>query len=79
MNQNNLKILAQEWFEKGSHDLDEARLSLKGGDWTRHYLLSLSAGGGEIPKRIFGRQRDKCGKNEKDANPRPHQVMERMP
>ena len=34
MEQNNFDILAREWFEKGSHDLDEARLSLKAGGWT---------------------------------------------
>ncbi len=34
MTQNNFKVLAHEWFEKGSHDLDEARLSLKAGGWT---------------------------------------------
>ena len=34
MGQNNFGILAREWFEKGSHDIDEARLSLKAGGWT---------------------------------------------
>ena len=34
MEQNNFDIVAREWFEKGSHDLDEARLSLKAGGWT---------------------------------------------
>ena len=34
MKQNNLLILAKEWFEKGSHDLDEAKLSLEHGGWT---------------------------------------------
>jgi len=30
----NLKVLAKEWFEKGNHDLDEARLSYEHGGWT---------------------------------------------
>lgn len=30
----NLKILAKEWFERGSHDLDEAKLSFTHGGWT---------------------------------------------
>lgn len=34
MNQNNLHLLAQEWFEKGSHDIDEAKLSFREGGWT---------------------------------------------
>lgn len=34
MNQNNLYLLAQEWFGKGSHDIDEAQLSLRDGGWT---------------------------------------------
>ena len=34
MNQNNLNCLANEWFEKGTHDLDEAKLSLREGGWT---------------------------------------------
>lgn len=34
MNQNNLNLLAQEWFEKGSHDIDEARLSFQQDGWT---------------------------------------------
>ncbi|MCK4245102.1 MAG: HEPN domain-containing protein [Candidatus Omnitrophica bacterium] len=34
MKQNNLIILAKEWFEKGNHDLDEAKLSFEHGGWT---------------------------------------------
>lgn len=34
MKQNNLTILAKEWFEKGDHDFDEARLSFEHGGWT---------------------------------------------
>lgn len=34
MRQNNLIILAKEWFEKGDHDLDEAKLSFEHGGWT---------------------------------------------
>ena len=33
MNQNNFDLLAKEWFEKASHDLDEAYLSLNSGGW----------------------------------------------
>ena len=34
MKQNNLAILAKEWFEKGNHDVDEAKLSFEHGGWT---------------------------------------------
>lgn len=34
MKRDNLIILAKEWFEKGDHDLDEAKLSFKHGGWT---------------------------------------------
>ena len=33
MNQNNLRVLAKEWLEKGKHDIDEAQLSLSAGGW----------------------------------------------
>lgn len=33
-NNSNFKILAKEWFEKGNHDLDEAKLSFEHGGWT---------------------------------------------
>ncbi len=33
-NNSNFKVLAKEWFEKGDHDLDEARLSFRHGGWT---------------------------------------------
>ena len=33
-NNSNFKVLAKEWFEKGDHDLDEAKLSFEHGGWT---------------------------------------------
>lgn len=34
MNQNNFVVLAKEWLEKGTHDINEAHLSFVSGGWT---------------------------------------------
>jgi HEPN domain-containing protein len=65
MKQNNLIILAKEWLEKGSHDLDEARLSFKHGGWTDIICFHCQQAAEKYLKGFLTRQGINVGKLKK--------------